>query len=268
MKRKSILTIAALCAVALQSASPAAFAAETARTVPADACAVLTEANGGVLPRIAYTETGAASEIDGIISARKIRSESDAAAVLKGMSGLLGIADFDSELIFDSRTESTYNDVYTFRQVYQGLTVRNAYVKLVVDQSSRQANFLTSSFAPGLTLDTAPEIPADAAKTILQEQLDAEVSGTPELVVFRTEDGKPHLAWHGVTDRIDASIVYLDAETGTVLHQVGPAYALPQSVEQMTSTSDGKYNPIVHSNRFMLTYAKQGDDYYSYDDDY
>lgn len=267
MKLKSILTTTVLCAITAQSVSPASFAAEAgaAAEAPASALSVLADANSGILPQISYAENGSVAAIDGAVSGKSVNNESDAAAVLRSIAGLLGVKDFDGELVFIDESESACNATYTFQQVYRGIRVSNGYVKLVVDMSSKKADYLTSSFAPDLKLNTTPTISADAAKVLLKETLDTDINCEPELTIFQTEDEVYHLAWRAMTDSADAAIVYLDAENGSVLRQVGVSYALPASTEQMYSTSDGKYNPIVHSNRFLITYSIQNGNYYSYD---
>ena len=147
MKFKPIISIAAILTVAATSAAPLPFtpdctasAVETGTRIAeannielssdaaAAALAVLNNANGGILPDIEFTEDSNAGMINGLISGQSVTNKREAKAAVRKIAGLLGVTDFDSELRFDECTESSYNDIYSFCQLYRGIPVDNKKV--------------------------------------------------------------------------------------------------------------------------------------------
>ena len=265
MKFKPIISIAAILTVAATSAAPLPFtpdctasAVETGTRIAeannielssdaaAAALTVLNNANGGILPDIEFTEDSNAGMINGLISGQSVTNKREAKAAVRKIAGLLGVTDFDSELRFDECTESSYNDIYSFCQLYRGIPVESGYVSLVVSKDSRKAEYLSSSFAAGLSLDTEPAVSADTARAIIRSAAGTGALETPELVIRRTEDGAYKLAWRGFTGNADAEVVYVDAQTGGLLTK------LTQDQFRFQYSIAGTQNPITGTGFFSV----------------
>ena len=108
---------------------------------------------------------------------------------------------------------------FLFSQVYQGLPVEFAQVKMDVDQNGSVFNY-HSSFEPSLNLSVTPGIPESQAAQVADADAGSGAqAGTGTLVVWPDrQSGGDKLAWRvGVQAPGAAWRYYVDAETGAIL---------------------------------------------------
>lgn len=190
---------------------------EESGPVPQLTLADLTKLNGGTPPEIEYRDNGYPEHITGIVADFPVLTEEDACRAVRELSDLLGISDFDNELILAPAYGAAYT-VYPFYQYHEGMRVMGSVIMLYADQESGAPYYLFSSFIPDLTLDIEPVIDAESAAAIVEETYPyVAVSGEPVLMIL-SRDGQVNLVWDIRTHSSDPDEVYLDAHTGEVLY--------------------------------------------------
>ena len=225
---------------------------------------ILNTANNNTLPQFTYNDDDSIRTICGMISEKTITSEKEAKAALKNIVALLGINDFDKELVFDACTTSTVNDVYSFRQICKGVKFENAFVSLVVNKETKKATYLTSTLAQVSDMDVTPTISAGVASSIMRKELGFGAKDTAELVIFSDGNGTCQLAWKAVTNNNEIECVFVDAESGKILSKVAPNYAKTNYTFKLNTT-----NPITKLKQFTVTVDSQssgGQNYYRFYD--
>ncbi len=214
--------------------------------------AVLNELNGGVLPKIDFTEDGTVSRIDGLISGMTVRTKRDAKAVIASLADLLGIQDADTELSFSKSETGEFDTCFIFQQMYKGVRVANASVAVFADAKTSHADYLNSSFVSGLTVDTKPVFSAGQVRTIVREQYGTGLTEEPELLIVCAEDGTYKLAYAATTVEAEIGQVYIDAMNGSVM---GTPSGFFNSVS--TAIYNKSYaNPVTNKTYFSVENEK------------
>lgn len=190
-----------------------------------------------------YQEDGkTVRTIGGEISDAKISSEADAKKVLKGIADQLGITDIDAQLRFIGKEESEINNSYVYQQYVGDIALDNGFVTLIANKETKKADYLTSSFAADLKLNTTPAVSQSGAHIIVKQMLGTEPDGTAELTIAETKNGYK-LAWLITNGENDA--VYVDAQTGKILKSMNDhKYTATINVKQ--------YNEVAGRSRFSL----------------
>ncbi len=256
MKVKPIISVAVLLAVLASTAVPVSakqaynaeeveagsrIAAENGMALQSDAEAlalnVLCNANYGTLPEIECNANDTISSINGMIYDQSIDNKKDATAALRQIAVLLGVKDFNRELVFVDRQESEYNETYTFQQFYRGVKVERGFVSLIVAKATKQATYLQSTFAEDLSLDVNPAISSDMARTLIRKYCNAGALDAPELVIRQTNAGIDLLAWTAQTGNPEAEGAYIDAQTGDLIETIS-AQNLVDSYTYNSSTKN------------------------------
>ena len=208
---------------------------------------VLNNANNGTLPALEFNDKGDVTCIIGPVSGRNVSGKQNAESVVKSVSALLGITDFDHELVFADDQTSLYNRVFCYQQFYRGIPVESGYVSLVVDKETGIAQYLNSSFAAGLSFDVTPAVSSDLARALIREAAGTGVVQAPELVIRRVSDSSYKLAWRGFTGNVDAETVYIDAQNGDLLNAVSANKA------RYEKTFTAHSNPVLGACNFSVT---------------
>ena len=239
MKVKPFISVAVLLAVLASTAVPVCakqaynaeeveagsrIAAENDISLESDAAALalnaLCNANYGTLPEIECNANDTISSINGMIYDQSIDNKKDATAALRQIAALLGVKDFNRELVFVDCQESEYNNIYTFQQFYRGVQVESGFVSLVVAKDTKQATYLHSTFAEDLSLDVNPAISSDMARTLIRKYCNAGAIAAPELVIRQTNEGINLLTWTAQTGNPEAEGAYIDAQTGDLVETI------------------------------------------------
>lgn len=271
MKSKTVLTAAMLLAAFLSSsmtASPvSADTVSAGKTIAAangiildsdsDAAelAVLNDLNGGVLPVLEFAENSTINHINGLISGRTVRNDRSAKAVIASVGSLLGIQDADSELQFMESDSDEYDTGYTFRQMYQGVPVEDAFVTVFADAETLKADYLNSSFVTDLSLNTTPAISAALVRDIVRAAYQSGLMKDPELMIIRDENGVRKLAYKATAYDLNVGAVYISAEDGRVLR--GPAALFGNTFNVGYPDSSYKWeknyaNPVTGLKNFSI----------------
>ncbi len=191
------------------------------------------------------------------VQSAQVDAPSAALGFLTQYQGLFGIADVQHELyVTQNQIDELGLDHITLQQVYQGVEVHNALLKVHLDRSKGEVVAVSSSFLPGLTLpDVQPRISAEqalqSAKILLPT---GSLRQQPTLKIYAGSGSaraanQAHLAWlvelHD--DAIPARNVYvLDAVNGQLIdriemildveqanmHPLAPAQAAPDTPNQ------------------------------------
>jgi Zn-dependent metalloprotease len=148
---------------------------------------------------------------------------------------VFGISDPSNELQVVQSEEDVLGMTHvTLRQVYQGVEVYNAQMKVHLSAGGREVVALSSGFVPGIALSTVdPQVSADQALAIAERALPSgELAADPKLTVYPgAGSNRPgvlaHLAW--LVELRDDSIpernVYVvDAIDGNVLDVLDRLY--------------------------------------------
>ena len=128
----------------------------------------LSSINDNEVPDITVTENNEVSQIFGTLSESDVNTQSDALDVIDEISNLLGINNAYSDLKFESCTESLYNDIYSFKQYYNGLEMVNSYVTVIVNKNTREPKCLNNTYISDLSISIVPHISAAEALNIVQ----------------------------------------------------------------------------------------------------
>lgn len=153
-------------------------------------------------------------------------SPTAAVALLDHYADLFGIRDASSELdVIGDETDALGMRHVTLRQVYQGIEIYGANMKVHLSADGQEVVAISSGFMPGTALrDTQPRITAEEALTVARKALPSGtlVSG-PRLVVYPGKDAagaSAKLAWL-VELRDDAlpvrNVYVIDAADGNIL---------------------------------------------------
>lgn len=233
---KSIIVSALLLSMTATAAAPvcnaaALDAADTAVTVDA--------------LDLTYQEDGkTVRSIGGEISDAKISSESDAKKALTGIADLLGATDFDAQLRFIGKEESEINQSYVFQQFVDNVPLDNGFVTLVVNKETKNAVYLTSSFAADLEISTKPAVSQFDARKIVKKVLGTEPEGIADLMIAETENGY-RLAWLITNGQNDA--FYVDAQTGEIMKSMN-GYSYEKNIRNT------QYNEVACRNEFSIPF--------------
>ena len=212
---------------------------------------------------LTYQEDGkTVRTIGGEISAAKISSESDAKTILTGLADQLGVTDFDAQLRFLVKEESEINDSYVYQQYVGNIPLDSGFVTLVVNKETKNAVYLTSSFAADLEISTTPVVAAFQARTIVKKELGTEPDGIADLTIAKTRNGY-QLAWLITNGQMDA--FYVDAQTGEIIKSMNNNNYTYQKTLRVT-----QYNNIARRSNFSIPFRvedSQGKHFFKLHDD-
>lgn len=206
---------------------------------------------------LTYQEDGkAVRTIGGEISNAKIGYEADAKKVLNGIADLLGVTDFDAQLRFIGKEESEINYSYVYQQYVGNVPMDNGFVTLVVNKETKNAVYLTSSFAADLEINVTPAVSQLGARMAVKKVLGTEPDGIADLIIAETENGYK-LTWLITNGESDA--FYVDAQTGEIFKSMS-GHSYEKNV-YVTTTN----NVACRSNFSMpleVENAQDGNKYY------
>lgn len=214
---------------------------------------ILKRLNNGKLPEIDFTSANYAERIHGIVSSRVVTSESIARGVISDVSHLIGIKNLSSEVKYVDCIETKDTTTYTYMQVYQGIKVTNSYITVMVDNQTKKATYLTSSFTPNLSAKTKAGISTTAAKNAVVKKYNATIVGVPSLVLFKSKDGRIKLAYDVEVRSKQYSHFYVDAQNSSILFVPNNRVAETESV----TIQSNRANPITGKKAFSILVDKQ-----------
>ena len=168
---------------------------------------------------ITVSEDNEVSQINGLLSDISVNYGSDALAVIDGISDLLGIDSTYRELKLENCTNSLYNDIYTFKQYYNGLEMVNSCITVIVDKETREPKFLNSSYNSNFSVDTTPSVSENQALGIVKEKYEDYSGKEPRLVIYTDNDNVSSLAWECNADTLTTGRIYVDAVNGGIIFE-------------------------------------------------
>ena len=205
----------------------------------------LSSINDNEVPDITVTKNNEVSQIFGTLSESDVNTQSDALDVIDEISNLLGINNAYSDLKFESCTESLYNDIYSFKQYYNGLEMVNSYVTVIVNKNTREPKCLNNTYISDLSISIVPHISAAEALNIVQCYYENYSGSYPRLVIYTDEDGISSLAWECNAETLTTGKIYIDAENGGILYEEN--LAQPASL-----TYDGSEEHYFVDNNYYM----------------
>lgn len=251
------------------SVAPNSNIEQTAKLTSEDLMAL----NGGNMPSMTYSATnGNVSKIEGVCSSIPVFNSESATVVLNSLSDILGITEPETQTAFVSYQNTPANNVFSFRQFYEGIPVIGYTISLFADPTTGTVRRVTNQFHPQLELSTIiPEITADEAAEIAAAQFSAEITDFPKLVIYYpyVEDNiaDPMLTWMLGTDSTEAQDVFIDAITGNVLETCGSktaaktykeTNALLKTEVTVNTESDFKISPFPPHTDYYLYDKERG----------
>ena len=201
------------------------------QNIPAEVPALelddLVAMNHGTMPEILYNgRTFALETLNGNCSAGPVRNAGEAYNVLASLRNFLRMETPAEEIGFVGFTAGSADEIYSFRQMYQGLPVYGYVMQVHVDPETKIANHVFSLYQPQLALETEPAVSAEEIAAILSETYGASEFSEPVLAVYypnpNMENTEPKLAW--IIDETDTVVsgVILDAVSGEIMKANAP----------------------------------------------
>lgn len=200
----------------------------------------LQQATGGEIEFTWNPATGTPSFIRGQIPAAslnlsdQVSSSTTATTFLDIYAGLFGIEDTTKELLLIQEDLDNMDIKHiTFSQVYQGIEVYNAGVKIHLLADSQEILAMSNSFVPNINLTSVnPQISSEQALSTAQKALpDGILTANPQLVVYPgfgpPPDDSAKLVWliELRDDSIPVRNVYVvDAIEGGILDVISRLY--------------------------------------------
>lgn len=143
----------------------------------------LMELNGGTEPKISYHNDGSIREISGKTARSPVTDEKSAYDAIYGISGILGIADPENELVFEKVSEGRVSKKYVFAQYYKGIPVMGGSVSVMAENGTGNAESIFSSYVDVGNVITEPVVTKEEAVRTVAESSGNAVDGEPELVI-------------------------------------------------------------------------------------
>lgn len=170
-----------------------------------------------------FDDSGYIKEIVGNCAKFKVQNHNDALKVVYSLQEILSICDIN-DLRFFEEDHNSYNDIYRFRQYFNGISVNSGVVTVMVDANTKDAYIVHSNYDPDLRdSEFSSNISKSKAKEIIKEKFDIKTITNIELMIY-DDDKKGNVpAWYIEVNSSDASYVFLDANTGEILYY-HPAY--------------------------------------------
>lgn len=175
----------------------------------------------------------------------EVKSANTASAVVAEAISELGASNETDGFVHMNTEKSLYNDVYTFRQTYNGIPVENGYISVIVDNNSYKITHINNNFVSGISLDVNPSVSADYAVEIFKANYSKAVNGKPELLIHSGENNELKLVWHIQTSAPEISGAYIDANNGEIVK-------INHSSNYTVSYTCNESTPITGQNAFSV----------------
>jgi hypothetical protein len=176
----------------------------------------LTELNDNVKPVFSYDHEGRTMQARATWVLYPIYSIEDAFSLMAGLSEVLGMNEPNSELRINER--SNINQ-FVFTQYYKGLRVSNTNTNININEDTREANLIMSSYAKIIDIDIIPKISIEEAKQVIITKRGINEIGEYELFIrYNHATGEAELAWNIYVDFTFPSEIWVSAVTGEIIY--------------------------------------------------